>query len=86
VKRSGRDESVWDVIHLCREAMLGIALYSYAYHNKQKCYVSYYCSCLLFNKLEKMAEQVLPGSEGVGGRGKGQGGEMAQTMYAHMNK
>jgi hypothetical protein len=32
--------------------------------------------------LEKRAEQVLPGSEGVGG----QGGEMAQAMYTHMNK
>jgi hypothetical protein len=39
-------------------------------------------------KLEKMAEPVLPGSEGVGGEkgGGGQGGEMAQTMCAHMNK
>jgi hypothetical protein len=39
-------------------------------------------------KLEKRVEQVLPGSE-VGGRkreGQRQGGEMAQTMYAHMNK
>jgi hypothetical protein len=33
-------------------------------------------------KLEKRAEQVLPGSErGVGGRA-----EMAQTIYACMNK
>jgi hypothetical protein len=35
------------------------------------------------------AEQVLPGSEGekvgVGGGG-GQGGEMTQTMYTHVNK
>jgi hypothetical protein len=38
-------------------------------------------------KLEKRAEHVLPGSEGVGGRGSGEkGGEMAQTMCAHMNK
>jgi hypothetical protein len=41
-------------------------------------------------KLEKRAEQVLPGSEGDWGRGRGQesggGREMAQTMYAHMNK
>jgi hypothetical protein len=26
------------------------------------------------------------GWEGAGGRGQGAGGEMAQTMYAHMNK
>jgi hypothetical protein len=37
--------------------------------------------------LEKKAEQVLPGSEEMGGEKEGmeQGGEMAQTMYAHMN-
>jgi hypothetical protein len=39
-------------------------------------------------KLEKRAEQVLPGSEGVRGEGAGGGQrrEMVQTMYAHMNK
>jgi hypothetical protein len=38
---------------------------------------------------KKRAEQVLPGSEvGLGGdRGsRVQGGEMTQTMYAHVNK
>jgi hypothetical protein len=29
VKRSGRDESIWVVTHLCMGAMLGISLYSY---------------------------------------------------------
>jgi hypothetical protein len=33
VKRSGRDESIWVVIHMCMEAMLGICLYSYPYLN-----------------------------------------------------
>jgi hypothetical protein len=28
VKRSGRDEPIWVVIHKCMEAMLGISLYS----------------------------------------------------------
>jgi hypothetical protein len=39
-------------------------------------------------KLEKRAEQVLPGSEGVRGEGVGweQKAEMAPTMYSHMNK
>jgi hypothetical protein len=40
-------------------------------------------------KLEKRAEQTLPGNEGGGegeGRDRGLGGEMTQTMYAHMNK
>jgi hypothetical protein len=38
--------------------------------------------------LEKRAELVLEvrGIEGEGGRVAGQGGEMTQTMYAHMNK
>jgi hypothetical protein len=35
-------------------------------------------------KLEKRAEQVLPGNEGV--RGRGQEREMTQTMYAHINE
>jgi hypothetical protein len=38
--------------------------------------------------LEKREEQVLPGSKGVEGEGgdRKQAGEMAQTMYVHMNK
>jgi hypothetical protein len=38
-------------------------------------------------KLEKKAEQVMPGSEGgIGRRWRRQGGEMVQTMYARVNK
>jgi hypothetical protein len=39
-------------------------------------------------KLEIRAEQVLPGSGGGGEEDgdRGQGGEMTQTMYAHVNK
>jgi hypothetical protein len=37
-------------------------------------------------KLEIRAEQVLPGSEGVWEEIAGAGGEMTQTMYAHVNK
>jgi hypothetical protein len=33
VKRSGRDESIWIVTHLCMESMLGISLCSYSYLN-----------------------------------------------------
>jgi hypothetical protein len=33
VKRSGRDESIWVVIHLYMEAMLGISMHSYPYLN-----------------------------------------------------
>jgi hypothetical protein len=50
VKRSGRDEPKWVMIHMCMEAMLGIALYSYLYLElvKMLC-LSYY----LFNKIGK---------------------------------
>jgi hypothetical protein len=71
------------------EAMIGISLYSYPYLKQAKMLcLSYYCLCLLFNKLEKRAEQVLRGSKAGDGRewGRGQGEEVAQTMYAHMNK
>jgi hypothetical protein len=72
------------------EAMLGISLYSYPYLKLAKplC-LSYYCYVVSSTKLEKRAEQVLLRSEGGGREMKGIGGkgeEMAQTMYAHMNK
>jgi hypothetical protein len=68
------------------EAMLGMSLYSYPYLKlaKMLC-LSYYCLCLLFKKLEKRAEQILPGSEGVGERGQGTGGRNG-PVYAHINK
>jgi hypothetical protein len=61
------------------EAMLGISVYSYPYLKlaKMLC-LSYYLFCFLFNKIGEEAEQVLPGSGGWG--------EVAQTMYTHMNK
>jgi hypothetical protein len=49
----------------------------------------YYAYVFSSTKLEIRAEQVLPGREGGGRkrvRGAGQGGEMTQTMYAHVNK
>jgi hypothetical protein len=52
VKRSGRDEPMWVVIHMCMEAMLGICLYSYPYLKLAKTLcLSYYCLCLFFNKI-----------------------------------
>jgi hypothetical protein len=52
VKRSGRNEPIWVVIHMGMEAMLGISLYSYPYLKlaKMLC-LSYYCLCLLINKI-----------------------------------
>jgi hypothetical protein len=39
MKRSGRDESVWVVIHKCMETTQGISLYNYLYLKVQKCHV-----------------------------------------------
>jgi hypothetical protein len=65
VKRSGRDESTWVVIHMYMEAMLGISLYSYPYLKlaKMLC-LSYYCLCVLFNKV---GEEGKTGSASKGG-------------------
>jgi hypothetical protein len=49
------------------EAMLGISLYSYPYLNEQKHYVFLIIVFIYSSiKLEKRAEQVLPGSNGGG--------------------
>jgi hypothetical protein len=72
VKRSGRDEPIWVVIHMCMKAMLGISLYSYLYLKLAKMlYLSYYHLCFSLTKLEKRAEQALPGSEGGVGEEEG---------------
>jgi hypothetical protein len=70
------------------EAVLGIAIYIYIYTylistSKMHC-LSYYCLYLLFNKIgEKGRTCSEPSSEASGWAGRGQEGEMAQTMYAH---
>jgi hypothetical protein len=50
---------------------------------------SYYCLCLLVNKIGEKSRTGSAwkrgGVGGDGGDGK-QGGEMVQTMYAHVNK
>jgi hypothetical protein len=76
------------------EAMLGISLYSCPYVKLAKTLcLSYYCLCLLFNKIGEEGRTGSAWKQGKwkGGRewkigGRGAGGRMAQTMYAHMNK
>jgi hypothetical protein len=48
--------------------------------------LSYYAYVFSLTKLEIRAEQVLPRWKGEGGDGgrRRQGGEMTQTMYAHV--
>jgi hypothetical protein len=51
--------------------------------------LSYYAYVFFSTKLEIRAEQFLPGNDrGWRGEGedRGQGKEMTQTMYAHVNK
>jgi hypothetical protein len=59
VKRSGRDEPVQVVTHMCMEAMLKISLCSYLYLKLQKT-----LSFLLFNKIIEQEE----GRGGGGGK------------------
>jgi hypothetical protein len=69
VKRSGRDEPVWVVIHRCMEAVLGISLYRYLHLKLAKTLcLSYYLLRFLFNKF----------GEQEGGAGWWEG---AQTVY-----
>jgi hypothetical protein len=63
VKRSGRNEPMWVAIHMCKEAMLGISLYSYLY---------YYLLCFLFNKFRKQEGR-------IGSAGKWRWGEVGGT-------
>jgi hypothetical protein len=76
VKRSGRDESIQVVIHMCMEAMLGISLYSYPYVKLAKTLcLSYYYLCLLFNKIGEEGRTGGCGGEGAVGEAVGTRGE-----------
>jgi hypothetical protein len=51
-KRSGRDQPMLVVIHMCMEATLEISLYSYLYIKVAKMLCHSYCLlCFLFNKI-----------------------------------
>jgi hypothetical protein len=89
MKRSGRDESVWVVIHLCMETMLGISLYTILISTSKNA-LSFLL--LLTSSLQqnwrKGQNRFCLEARGVRGegRGGGQGEEMTHTMYAHVNK
>jgi hypothetical protein len=80
-KGYGREESIQVVIHMCMEAVIVIFLYSYPYLKLAKTLcLSYYCLCLLFNKI------------GIGGEmewcwvGGGRDGPNNECTYEEMNK
>jgi hypothetical protein len=72
VKRSGRHEPIWAVIHMCMEATLGISLYIYLYLKLEK-----HCVFLIipyaFSSIKLENQR---GSEGM----------CRQTMYTHVSK
>jgi hypothetical protein len=80
VKRSGKNELMWVVIHMFMEATLGISLYSYLCLKvaKMLC-LSFYCLCFLFTKI---GEQ----EGGTGSAQKGGDGVVAQVTYTHVRK
>jgi hypothetical protein len=85
VKRSGRDEPIWIVVHMCMEVMLGISLYSYLYLKlaKMLC-LSYYLLCFLFNKIGEEGRKGSAWKQEGGGERKrvGDGGEVTpKYMY-----
>jgi hypothetical protein len=71
VKRSGRDEPMWIVIHMCMETTQEISLHSFLYLKLAKTP----CSLIIFYVLSstksenRRAEQILPGGGGRGGMG-----------------
>jgi hypothetical protein len=70
VKRSGRDEPMGVVIHMCMEAMLGISLYSYLYLKRAKMVcLSYYLLC--FSLQQNQRTRGRWAEEGRGEEGEG---------------
>jgi hypothetical protein len=80
VKRSGKDEPIQVVIHMCMEAMLGVSLYSYPYLKLGKTLSIFLL--LMFSLQQnwrKGQNRFHLEARGVMGRGRGCGaeGEMA---------
>jgi hypothetical protein len=66
-----------------QEAMLGISLYSYPYLKLAKTLcLSYYCLCLLFNKIGEKGRTVSAWKQG----GSGENGPNNICTYEYMNK
>jgi hypothetical protein len=84
VKRSGRDEPIWFVIHICVVTTLGISLCSYLYLKLAKKKNCVFLTCYIFSstKLEKKRiEEVLPGI-----RSGGRGGKVAKIICTCVSK
>jgi hypothetical protein len=53
VKRTGRDEPIWAIIHTCMETAQGISLYSYLYLKLAKTPCFSYFLCFFFYKIRR---------------------------------
>jgi hypothetical protein len=82
VKRSGRDEPIWVVIHMFMEAMPGISVYSYLYLKlaKMLC-LSYYLRCFQQNWRTRTEQVVSRRTGKIGKEGK-----VTQIRYTHVSK
>jgi hypothetical protein len=71
MKKTGRDEIMWVVIHICMETIQGISLYSYLYLKLVKNAMFFFLSFMFFSATKsdnKRAEQdLLGGGEERGG-------------------
>jgi hypothetical protein len=68
--RSGRDEPIWVIIHICMESTQRISLYSCLYLKTSKSAMFFLLSFIFFffNKIREEEEQALPR-----GRRRGEG-------------
>jgi hypothetical protein len=70
MKRSGRDEPIWIVTHICMETTQGISLHSYLYLKlaKMPCF-SYYFLFFFFNKIRELEGKIGSARRWRSGRG-----------------
>jgi hypothetical protein len=85
VKRSGRDEPMWVVIHMCMETTLGISVQLSLSQTSKNAMSLLYLLCFLFNKIGKQEGQTDSAQNQEGG-GNRRSGEVAQTMYTNVSK
>jgi hypothetical protein len=84
VKRSDRDEPIRVVVHVFMEAMLRISLYSHLYLKLAKTLFLTIVYVFSPTKLEKRAEQVLPGFQRDGGKGREDREERLPKQCVHI--
>jgi hypothetical protein len=86
VKRSGRNEPMWIIIHKCMEATPGISLCSYLYPKIAKMICLSYCLlCFLFNKIREEGGTGSAWKQGIGGLGRMEGRWHKQCIHMYVS-